>query len=93
MFALPFFRRNLTALKGKRIALRMPVSSDYREWAKLRGESRAFLEPWEPSWAPDELEKSAWRYRLRRYREDFARGTAIAFLIFETKRISACAMS
>ena len=85
MFALPFFRRNLTALKGKRITLRMPVSSDYREWAKLRGESRAFLEPWEPSWAPDELEKSAWRYRLRRYREDFARGTAIAFLIFETK--------
>jgi ribosomal-protein-alanine N-acetyltransferase len=85
MFALPFFRRDLPALKGERVTLRMPVSGDYREWAKLRAESRAFLEPWEPSWAPDELEKSAWRYRLRRYREDFARGTAIAFFIFETK--------
>ena len=65
MFSLPFFRRNPPALKGERVMLRMPVSSDYREWAKLRSESRAFLEPWEPSWAPDELEKSAWRYRLR----------------------------
>ena len=85
MFALPFFRRDASALKGERVTLRMPVSSDYREWAKLRGESRAFLEPWEPSWAADELERSAWRYRLRRYREDFARGTAIAYFIFETK--------
>lgn len=84
MFALPFFRRDLPALKGERITLRMPVSRDYREWAKLRGESRAFLEPWEPSWAPDELAISAWRYRLRRYREDFARGTALPFFIFET---------
>jgi ribosomal-protein-alanine N-acetyltransferase len=85
MFALPFFRRDQPALKGERVTLRMPVSGDYREWAKLRGESRAFLEPWEPRWAPDELEKPAWRYRLKRYREDFARGTAIAFFIFETK--------
>ena len=44
MFALPFFRRDAPALKGERITLRMPVSSDYREWAKLRGESRTFLE-------------------------------------------------
>lgn len=85
MFALPFFRRDLPALKGDRVTLRMPVSSDYPAWAKLRGESRAFLEPWEPTWTPDELDKPAWRYRLRRYREDFARGTAIAFFIFETK--------
>jgi ribosomal-protein-alanine N-acetyltransferase len=83
MFALPFFRRDYPALKGKRVTMRMPVSRDYAEWAKLRGESRAFLEPWEPRWAPDELEKSAWRYRLKRYREDFARGTSIAFFIYE----------
>jgi ribosomal-protein-alanine N-acetyltransferase len=85
MFALPFFRRDHPALKGERVTLRMPVASDYGEWAKLRGESRAFLEPWEPRWAHDELEKPAWRYRLRRYREDFARGTAIAFFIVDTK--------
>ncbi|TIX06559.1 MAG: GNAT family N-acetyltransferase, partial [Mesorhizobium sp.] len=49
----------------------------------LRGESRAFLEPWEPRWNPDELDRTAWRHRLSRYREDYAQGTAIAFFIFE----------
>ena len=33
MFALPFFRRDLPALKGERVTLRLPVSGDYREWA------------------------------------------------------------
>lgn len=83
MFALPFLRRDLPALKGDRVILRMPVASDYSQWAELRAESRTFLEPWEPTWLPDELEKSAWRYRLRRYREDFDRGSALAFFIFE----------
>ena len=83
MFALPFLRRDLPALRGDRVILRLPASSDFNEWARLRGESRSFLEPWEPSWASDELDKSAWRYRLRRYREDYSRGSAIPFFIFE----------
>lgn len=85
MFALPFFRRDFPALKGPRVMLRAPVNGDYREWARLRGESRAFLEPWEPRWAPDELDRSAWGYRLGRYRDDFARGAALAFFIFDVK--------
>lgn len=85
MFSLPFFRRDTPALKGTRILLRMPVSGDYREWMQVRGESRAFLEPWEPSWAADELGVSAWRERLRRYREDFSRGSALPFFIFENR--------
>ena len=85
MFALPFFRRDFPALKGERVTLRGPLRGDYQEWAKLRGESRAFLEPWEPSWAPDELSTASWRYRLRRYREDFSQGSAVAFFIFDTK--------
>lgn len=83
MLALPFFRRDTLALKGARVTLRLPVPSDYHEWATLRRESRAFLEPWEPRWASDELERSGWRHRVRRYREEYAAGTAIAFLIFE----------
>ncbi|MEQ1942177.1 GNAT family protein [Mesorhizobium sp. VNQ89] len=83
MFAFPFLRRDIPALGGDRVVLRLPVSQDFKEWARLRGESRSFLEPWEPSWASDELDKSAWRYRLRRYREDYARGLAIPFFIFE----------
>ncbi len=64
--------------------LRLPRSKDYAEWARLRNESRAFLEPWEPRWARDELERSAWRQRLRRYRNDFASGAGVPFFIFET---------
>lgn len=83
MFALPFFRRGLPALEGDKVRLRVPLPGDYREWAQLRGESRAFLERWEPRWMPDELERGAWRLRLARYREDYAQGTALAFFIFE----------
>jgi ribosomal-protein-alanine N-acetyltransferase len=83
MFGLPFFRREFPALKGKRVRLRPPESDDYREWAALRGASRAFLEPWEPRWAHNELERSAWRRRVKRYQADFTNGHAMAFFIFE----------
>ena len=85
MFALPVLPARTSGAEGRPRYAQDAVSSDYREWAKLRTRAALSSEPWEPSWAPDELEKSAWRYRLRRYREDFARGTAIAYFIFETK--------
>jgi ribosomal-protein-alanine N-acetyltransferase len=85
VLALPFFRRELPALTGSRVSLRTPAASDYRDWAALRGESRSFLEPWEPRWAADELERHAWRQRLGRYREDFARGVSVAFFIFDNQ--------
>ena len=65
--------------------LRAPRHGDFHEWAALRHDSRDFLEPWEPRWAPNELQRSGWRYRLRRYRHDFSAGTAIAYLIFEAE--------
>lgn len=65
--------------------LRTPMAGDYMEWAHLRGESRAFLEPWEPRWADDELSRPAWRERLGRYREDFSRGSGVAFFIFDSQ--------
>ncbi|MBE7183567.1 MAG: GNAT family N-acetyltransferase [Methylobacterium mesophilicum] len=85
MWGLPFFRGPEPELVGERVVLRPPRSGDYRQWATLRRESRAFLEPWEPRWAPDELDRASWRHRLRRYRQDQADGTALAFLIFDRK--------
>jgi ribosomal-protein-alanine N-acetyltransferase len=82
MLALSFLKRDTPVLKGKRVTLRMPVSGDYEAWAALREASRSFLEPWEPRWAPDELERQAWRARLQRYRDDYARGNAVPFFIF-----------
>ena len=59
MFALPFFRRDLPALKGERVTLQAAgVRRLPRMGGASRSESRAFLEPWEPSWAPDELERA-----------------------------------
>jgi Acetyltransferases, including N-acetylases of ribosomal proteins len=81
MFQAPFFRRDFPALEGARVRLRMPQLSDYAEWATLRGESRAFLEPWEPQWAPDELSKHAFRQRLKRYRYEFDQGTGVSFFV------------
>lgn len=83
MFAFPWFRRDRPALRARDVSLRLPVRGDYREWAALRDASRSFLEPWEPSWSSDELSRAAWRQRLRRNREDFSTGSAIAFLVFE----------
>lgn len=85
MLSFPFFRRDLPALKGERVTIRLPVPGDYRQWAALRRESRGFLEPWEPRWSHDELDRSSWRQRMRRYREDFASGSAVAFFIFDNK--------
>jgi ribosomal-protein-alanine N-acetyltransferase len=74
----------LPAVTGNGVILRMPVASDFPEWATLREESRAFLSPWEPIWPPDDLTRSAFRRRLRRYAEDQRSDAAYAFLIFRT---------
>jgi len=83
MLGLPTLATNGPVLVGKSVTLRLPRHRDYGEWAKLREESRAFLEPWEPRWATNELDPAAWRHRLRRYRADFANGSGISFFIFE----------
>lgn len=83
MLALSFLRREAPSLEGKRVVLRQPRPSDYREWAALRGASRSFLEPWEPRWTNDELTPTAWRQRVQRYRRENAAGTGMAYLIFE----------
>lgn len=72
----------LPAVTGNGVLLRMPVASDFPEWAALREQSRAFLTPWEPIWPPDDLTRSAFRRRLRRYAEDQRSDAAYAFLIF-----------
>jgi [ribosomal protein S5]-alanine N-acetyltransferase len=85
MLALPFVRPAAPILKGQSVTLRLPVNGDFAEWAALRHESRKFLQPWEPRWAHDELERAAWRQRLRRYRDEHAQGSGIAFFIFEAE--------
>jgi ribosomal-protein-alanine N-acetyltransferase len=69
-------------LWGDGIRLRHPTSDDYDNWAKLRYASRAHTEPWEPSWSDDELTRSAFKRRLRRYQSDIETGTGYPFFVF-----------
>ncbi|HUF55846.1 MAG TPA: GNAT family protein [Thermohalobaculum sp.] len=61
-----FARRSRPAavLTTERLILRPPQMRDHAPWATLRRESRAFLEPWEPSWSPDHLTARAFRNRV-----------------------------
>ncbi|MFP6747956.1 MAG: GNAT family protein [Alphaproteobacteria bacterium] len=62
--------------------LRAPQLSNWSEWARLRAASRDFLTPWEPTRLEDELTKTAYRRRLRRYARDARDGVGYAFFIF-----------
>jgi ribosomal-protein-alanine N-acetyltransferase len=64
------------------VMLRYPQMSDYAQWSALRGESRAFLSAWEPVWAADELTRTAFRRRLRRYQREIRNDLAYPFLVF-----------
>lgn len=61
----------------------MPRVSDWQEWARLREESREYLVPWEPAWAPDALSKSAFRRRLRHQKIGWRDDECYSFLIFQ----------
>lgn len=62
--------------------LRLPRNSDYKAWRKLRSESRAFLEKWEPAWDPDALTEGSFRMRVIRANQEFASGVAAPMLLF-----------
>jgi [ribosomal protein S5]-alanine N-acetyltransferase len=76
------FSEPLPTVDGDGVYLRAPQMSDYSEWTTLREASRAFLTPWEPTWPSDDLSRSAFRRRLRRYAEDQRADTSYAFFLF-----------
>src|SRR6188508_3276269 len=78
------FSEPLPIVEGDGVYLRAPQMSDYSEWTTLREASRDFLVPWEPTWPSDDLSRSAFRRRLKRYAEDQRTDTAYAFLIFRS---------
>ncbi len=81
MIAFPFRGTRQQVITGKTVFLRHPDISDHAEWARLRAESEAFLRPWEPVWPNDDLERAAFRGRIRRYNQEIAAGTGYPFFI------------
>src|SRR5262249_45975016 len=85
--AMAFFRsihvsEQLPVVQGDNVLLRAPQMADFAEWAALREKSRDFLVPWEPTWPEDDLTRSAFRRRLRRYNEDMRGDLTYPFLLF-----------
>jgi ribosomal-protein-alanine N-acetyltransferase len=76
------FSEPLPSIAGDGVSLRTPQMTDFNEWAALREASRDFLTPWEPTWPSDDLTRSAFRRRIRRYAEDLRTDQGYAFLIF-----------
>ncbi len=78
------FSEPLPSVVGDGVVLRTPQMTDHGEWAALREQSRDFLTPWEPTWPADDLSRTAFRRRIRRYAEDLRTDQSYAFLIFRS---------
>lgn len=70
---------------GDGVLLRAPQMADFAEWAELRTQSRKFLTRWEPVWPRDDLTRSAYRRRLRRYQREIRDDQAYPFLVFRAE--------
>ncbi len=71
------------AIHGNGVFLRIPQMGDFPAWAALREDSRAFLTRWEPTWPADDLTRSAFRRRIRRYVQDVRDDVAYPFFVFD----------
>ena len=69
---------------GDGVRLRPPRMTDYSAWSELRMRSRDFLQPWEPVWPEDDLERGAYRRRLATYAREMDAGAAYPFYVFRT---------
>ena len=84
---MAFMRPNLSldatpVLRRGALLLRAPHITDHLQWAKLREASRGHLAPFEPLWAEDELTRTAYRERLRRYQREAREDQGYAFFVF-----------
>lgn len=82
LFRSVSFADPLPSIEGSRVVLAVPQMDVFTEWTTLRDQSRAFLTPWEPIWPADDLTRSSFRRRLRRYAEDVRNDHAYAFFVF-----------
>lgn len=68
-------------ITSERLYLAPASRNDYTDWARLRGESREHLRPWEPIWPHDAHSRSDWARRLKVWNASWKEGRAFVFLI------------
>jgi ribosomal-protein-alanine N-acetyltransferase len=69
-------------LRADGLYLRNPGLGDHQAWADLREASRGFLTPWEPTWPIDDLDRAAFRRRLKRYATEIRNDHGYPFFVF-----------
>jgi ribosomal-protein-alanine N-acetyltransferase len=77
--------RSESDLQTDRLIMRPPQMRDFEQWARLRGESRAFLSPWEPQWSRDHLSGRAFRNRVIWAERAIRQGEAYPLFLFRQK--------
>ncbi len=73
--------RKKVQLATERLTLRPPQHADYTHWSALRRDSREFLSPWEPVWAPDHLTRKAFTNRVYWAQRSIANTTAVPLFL------------
>lgn len=73
--------RGERCLLGKNLILQSPRMADFEQWRELRQQSEAFLRPFEPSWAADELTRKSFRKRVEYYQQRQKNGNSYAFFL------------
>ena len=68
--------------EGDKVFLRLPRLHDFQAWSQLRARSAPFLQPWEPTWAEDDLTRAAFRGRLNAYARELESGEAFPFFMY-----------
>ncbi len=74
-------RKRRVRIETERMSLRLPQHSDFRAWAGLRADSRAFLSQWEPVWSADHLSRKAFTNRVYWAARAHAGGTAMPLFL------------
>ena len=79
-------KKNLFEITGQKVLLRPPQYSDWRSWADERKKNELYLQPWEPLWSINELERSSFVKRIRMFERLSHNDQAYSFLIFKSDK-------
>ena len=77
-------KKNQFEITGQKVILRPPQYSDWKVWADERKKNKLYLQPWEPLWSINELERSSFVKRVRMFERLSHNDQAYSFLIYKS---------
>tara|TARA_B100000780_G_C21086263_1_gene437630 strand:- start:342 stop:926 length:585 start_codon:yes stop_codon:yes gene_type:complete len=83
-----FGRSPKLTIETERLILRPPHHNDFRQWVKLRTDSRGFLSPWDPVWSAEHLTRKNFTNRVYWAQRAVSNGNGCPlFLIRKTDQV------